>query len=99
MNALLDDTVANPLVDLHADGALGNVPDDASLTLIPLVWHTLMDSTIDLDVDIIPKLVGPQVSGQRNVALLAEATGKHMPRAGTKTLAARHSSLLFCSRG
>eukprot|EP00955_Chlamydomonas_euryale_P110759 366020-Chlamydomonas_euryale.AAC.9 len=29
------------LQDLHADGTLGNIPDDAGLAVVPLVGHAL----------------------------------------------------------
>lgn len=60
------------LVDLDTDGTLGNVPDSTSAAVVELMGHTLMDGAVHLDVDIVTDLVGAQVGGQWNVALLAE---------------------------
>ena len=39
------------LVDDDADGSLGNIENTASSTVVDLVWHTLLESTITLDID------------------------------------------------
>ena len=39
------------LVDDDTDGSLGNVENTSSGTVVDLVWHTLLESTITLDID------------------------------------------------
>jgi len=46
-----DDTSTNLLVDDDTDGSLGNVENTSSGTVVDLVWHTLLESTITLDID------------------------------------------------
>jgi hypothetical protein len=63
------------LVDLNADGALGDVPDATGATVVELVGHALVDGAIHLDVDVLADLVGVEVGGEQDVPLLAEAVG------------------------
>lgn len=83
----------NLLVNLHADGALGNVPHTTSAAMIELVRHTFMDGAINLDVDIVANLVGPQVCSEGNVTLLPEGPGEEVSGTRAKSMASRHLSL------
>ena len=49
MKSIFFDTYT--LVDDDTDGTAGNVENAASGTVVNLVWHTLLDGTITLDVD------------------------------------------------
>ena len=48
---LVQDSVTYSLVDDDTDGSLGNIENTASSTVVDLVWHTLLESTITLDID------------------------------------------------
>lgn len=78
------------LVHHHTNGALGDVPDNASASVIELVGHTLVNSSIHLDVDIVTDFEGAQVDGQRNVTFVPEGPGEQVPGAGTKPMTSRH---------
>ena len=39
------------LVDDDTDGSLGNIENTSGSTVVDLVWHTLLESTITLDID------------------------------------------------
>lgn len=39
------------LVDDDTDGRLGNVVNNAGLSVVDLVWHTLLDGTVGDDVN------------------------------------------------
>lgn len=41
VHSLLDVPMLDLLVDDHTDGTLRNVVDDASLSVVHLVWHTV----------------------------------------------------------
>jgi hypothetical protein len=43
VNSLCQDSVLDTLVDNDADSPSGNVENSASLTVVDLVWHTLLD--------------------------------------------------------
>ena len=38
-------------VDDDTHGSLGNIENTTSGTVVDLVWHTLLESTITLDID------------------------------------------------
>ena len=56
MDSLLHDPSSHTLVDLNTDGALGDVPDTASLSVVVLVGHTLVDGAIGLDINDVANL-------------------------------------------
>ena len=62
------------LVDLNANGALGDVPDTTGAAMVELVRHALVDGAIDLDVDVVADVVGPEVGREGDGTLLPEGT-------------------------
>lgn len=90
VDALLHVTVANNLVNQDTDRGLSDVVDDTSLTVVVLVGHTLLDSTIDLDVDNVADLVGLQVRGQTDLTMLSVSTLEKVARTSSDTVGVRH---------
>lgn len=84
-------------VDLDAYGSLGNIPDSTSASVIELMWHTLVDGTVHLDVDVVTDLVCAQVDRQGNIALLPEWTGKEVPSPRAQPMPSRHFASLRAS--
>ena len=92
MNPLPYNPVTNLLVDLNADGALGDVPDTTSAAMVEFVGHALVNGAIYLDVHIVTNLVGPEISGQWDVTLLSEGSGKQIPGPRSETVTSWHFS-------
>jgi hypothetical protein len=72
MNPLLNDSTSDLLVDDNTYCALGDVPHLASAPVVESVRHTLVDSTVRNDVNVIANLVGGEVSGHGGKTILAE---------------------------
>lgn len=51
VDSLLEISVSNLLVDDDTDGGLRNVVDYTGLAVVDLEWHTLLNGTIDSDID------------------------------------------------
>ena len=51
VNSLFEVSVTNNFVDNNTNSRLGDVVNDTSLTLVVLMWHTLLDRTIGLDIN------------------------------------------------
>lgn len=80
MNALLDDTAVDLLVDTDTDGGLGNVEDDSGTSMVSLVGHTLVDGRIGKDIDVVTNLDVHQVLAEVDGSMLPKFLGKHVAR-------------------
>ncbi len=59
--------------------------------MVELVGHTLVDSTVSLDVNNVADLVGLQVGGKLDGhTMLPEVTGEHVAGASADTIGVRH---------
>lgn len=61
VDTLLDVTVLDLLVNDDTDGGLGDIVDDTGLSVVDLVWHTLLDSSVGLDINDVSNLVLSEV--------------------------------------
>ena len=60
VDPLGDDPVSDLLVDDHSNGTRVDVEDGSSAAVVVLVRHTLVDGSIDNDVDDVSDLVGSE---------------------------------------
>merc|ERR1739845_274219 len=61
-----------------ASHSLVDVVDSASLTVVDLVWHTLLDGTVALDVNDVASSVDVHVGGEAWHTLVSECLGEHV---------------------
>ena len=67
--------------------------------MVELVGHTLVDSTVGLDVNDVTDLVGLQVGGKLDGhTMLPEVTGEHVAGASTDTIGVRHDESILLAR-
>lgn len=85
------------LVNLDTDGTFGDVPDTTGTTMVELVRHTLVDSPVNPNIDIVTDVVGSEVSGEGNGTLLPEWAREWISRARSQTMTGRHLFLLCIS--
>jgi len=83
VDALLQVTVANALVDNDTNSRLGDVVHNTGTTVVELVGKTLLDSSVGLDVNDITDLVGLEVGGKRDRTMFAELAREHVAGAST----------------
>ena len=58
VDSLGDDSSSNLFVDDDSNGMLGNIKYSSSLSVVELVWHTLVDATVGNDINVITFSVG-----------------------------------------
>lgn len=84
VDSLLDVTVLDLLVDDDTDSGLGDVVDDTSLSVVDLEGHTLLNSTVNSDINDVSNVVLSEVGVQGDHALLAEVPAEGI--AGARSL-------------
>lgn len=58
--------------------------------MVELVRHSLVDSTVNLNVDIVADFIGPQVGGQIDSSLLPEPPLEQISRPRPQSVTGRH---------
>ena len=56
VHTLLLNAAVDNLVDHDANRSVGDVEHDAGTAVVELVWHTLLDGGVDLDVNVVSDL-------------------------------------------
>ena len=73
VESLGDDSVSDLLVDDDSERSWVDVEDCSGSAVIELVWHALVDGTVDDDINNITDLVGGEVLGHSNGAVTSES--------------------------
>ena len=73
VNSLGDDSVSDLLIDDNTNGAGVDVEDATSFTMVVLVGHTLVDGTINHNIDDFTDLVSCEGSGDVDGTCLFES--------------------------
>jgi hypothetical protein len=90
VDTLGNDTATNALVDDNANSTAGHVPNDTGLTVVELVGHTLVESTITLDIDDITDLVDGLEASEGDLAGFAEILSEKVAGTSAITEGVRH---------
>merc|ERR1719409_2050920 len=80
VKALVDDATLKLLVHEDTDGGLGDVPHTAGAAVVVPVGHTLVDGTVDLDVNEVTHLVLGEVGLHGGKTVVAEPLREHVAR-------------------
>lgn len=67
---LWDNSSIDLLVDNDTDGDSGDVENSSGLSVVELVWHTLMDGTIGDDINVISNFVVDEISVEWSSSML-----------------------------
>lgn len=63
-HCLLDHLSPDLLVDNHTHSPLGNIVHSSGLSVVELVWHSLVEGTITLDIHNVTNFIHFHVRGQ-----------------------------------
>jgi hypothetical protein len=80
MDTLFENSSVDQLVDTNTDGTLGDVENNSSSSVVSLVGHTLVNTRIGKDINVVTDLDGHQVLGQVDGTMLPVLLGKHVAR-------------------
>jgi hypothetical protein len=80
MDALLENSSIDKLVDTDTDSRLGHVEDNSSASMVTLVWHTLVNGRVGKDVDVVTNLHAHEVLREVDRSMLPMLLGKHVAR-------------------
>ena len=90
VDPLWSDVVVNSSVDEETDGPWADVPDNTSAAVVESVWHTLMDGTIDMDVDNVTDAVGTELKGWSWHSVLLVLPSEEIASAPAKSCGVTH---------
>mgnify|MGYP007038692054 CR=1 FL=1 len=90
VDSLWKNVSADSLVDDDSNSSLGNVEDSSGSSVVGLEWHTLLESSVGLDVDKISALVLGVIGGEMLNSVLAEIASEHITRSASETLGVSH---------
>ena len=95
VNSLGDDSSSVLLVDDNSDGVLGHIENAASLTVIELVRHALVDGTVSNDINEVSLAVGLHDLGKVNGPVVSEALAKEVSSSCSVSETVRHLYFLI----
>jgi hypothetical protein len=92
VDSLGDDALPDLLVDNDSDGPGVDVEDSSSSSVVVLVWHTLMDGTIDYNINNISDFVGSKGLGDMDCSVLLESFFEFVSGSALVSVAVSHGS-------
>ena len=90
MDSLGDDSVSDLLVDNDSDGSGVDVEDSTGAAVVVFIGHTLVDGSIDHDVDDISDLVGGQGLRDVHCSVCSESLSEFVSGSSLVSVAVSH---------
>ena len=94
VDSLGDDSVSDLFVNDDSDGAGVDVENGTSAAVVVFVWHTLVDSSVNGDVDDISDFVGGEGLGDVDCSVLFEAFSEFVSGSALVAVAVGHRIIL-----
>ena len=70
VDSLWDDSSIVVFVDDNTDGMGSDVEDTSGLTVVELMWHTLVDGTVNDDIDVVTNFVHEEILREWSSSML-----------------------------
>lgn len=86
VDSLLNVSVTNNLVKKDTNSRTGHIKHDTGTSVVEVVWETLLDSTVGLDIDNVTLLVGVEVGGETWSSMLLEVPGEFVTSTSAVTV-------------
>ena len=86
VKSLFNISVTNDLVANNTNSGFSDVVNNTSLTVVEFEWHTVVDSTVNLDVNNVTDLVSLQVGGHSWSTMLLEVTTESVTSSRSQTM-------------
>ena len=90
VDALRNDSIPDLLINDDTDGTRVDIEDSASPSVVVFVRHSLMDGTIDDNINDITDLVGGESFGDVDGSVLFESFSKLMSSSASLSVAMSH---------
>ena len=90
MDPLLDDPIADLLIDDDTDSMCVDVEDSAGPAVVELVGHAFMHGSVNDDVDVVSNFVVGKVFGNVNGSFLPESFAEFIPGLSPVPIAMSH---------
>ena len=90
VDSLGDDSSTDTLVDDNTEGVLGDIENDASLSVVVLVGHTLLDGTVGNDINVISLSVAGKETVHGGNSVSSERCGEQISCSSSLSKAMGH---------
>jgi hypothetical protein len=85
VNALLQNSSIDQLVDANSNGCLGHVEYDTGASMVSLVRHTLVDRRVSVNINVVAHLDIHEILREMDRSMLPVMLGEHVARTRSDT--------------
>jgi hypothetical protein len=90
MDTFWDDSLSDLLVDNNSNSSRVDVEDTTCTTMVVFVWHTLVNGSIDANVNNISDLIGCKSLGNMDGSVLFESFSEFVSSSSVVSVAVGH---------